>query len=296
LFFLSWKEKQARLLRKCSAFLLEQWRPGFDVRGNTFRERLRNCKRNWGNVMSDPQRLLGDSQLPAFQRELLASWKKEGPDPKLRTKVLVSCGLVASMTTAVSGGASAGMATLLPKVAAGGLFWLKLGGVAVVVAGASAGIVLPKIVGHKDATLSANVVSSSVVENALNFAKNESATPSATVASAPVASAEDPPPALSAHSALGPHAATSNVAEQLVMLDEARALLRAGQAAQSLRLIERYESQFRGGAFYQEAEVLRIEALVRQGNRDSAMRLGRRFIDNNPKSPHAARIRSLLGL
>ena len=44
-----------------------------------------------------------------------------------------------------------------------------------------------------------------------------------------------------------------------------------------------------------EATVLRVEALVRAGDRSAAARVGNAFLAGNPQSPYATRIRSLLG-
>jgi outer membrane protein assembly factor BamD (BamD/ComL family) len=61
------------------------------------------------------------------------------------------------------------------------------------------------------------------------------------------------------------------------------------------RLVDAYEAEYPGGAFTQEAEVVRVDALVREGNRAEAERAGKRFLSAYPKSPHAARVRTLLG-
>jgi TolA-binding protein len=82
--------------------------------------------------------------------------------------------------------------------------------------------------------------------------------------------------------------------QQVAALDRARDALASGNAAGALRLVDEYDRQFPRGALAQEATALRIEALVQQGNRDAAGRLAERFLDANPRSPHAARIRLLV--
>ena len=69
----------------------------------------------------------------------------------------------------------------------------------------------------------------------------------------------------------------------------------AGDPAQSKKLVDDYTSRFPSGAFAQEAEVLRIEALIKEGNEDAAAPLGLRFLTEHPASPHAIRVRTLLG-
>ncbi|MGH7296275.1 MAG: outer membrane protein assembly factor BamD, partial [Polyangiaceae bacterium] len=70
--------------------------------------------------------------------------------------------------------------------------------------------------------------------------------------------------------------------------------LAAGDAAGALRRVDAYDREFPRGALAQEATTLRIEALLRQGQRDAALRLADRFLAANPRSPYAARIRLLV--
>ncbi|AKV00749.1 hypothetical protein AKJ09_07412 [Labilithrix luteola] len=104
-----------------------------------------------------------------------------------------------------------------------------------------------------------------------------------------------PTPSASPH----PHpssaqSAPASLSEQLRHLERARAALDAGDGATAERLVDEYEARYRGGAFVQEAEVLRIEASLQRRNRARAERLEATFLEKFPKSPHAARVRALL--
>jgi hypothetical protein len=89
--------------------------------------------------------------------------------------------------------------------------------------------------------------------------------------------------------------ASPGLAEEIAAIDRARSALTDGDPTRSLRLIDRYEQRFRNGAFVEEAEVLRIEAHLRRGERTAASRVGARFLAAHPSSLHAARVRALLG-
>jgi outer membrane protein assembly factor BamD (BamD/ComL family) len=88
--------------------------------------------------------------------------------------------------------------------------------------------------------------------------------------------------------------AASSLAQQVAAVDRARAALDTGDAVRARHLVDSYEAEYPSGAFTQEAEVVRIEALVREGNRAEAERVGKRFLSAYPKTPHAVRVRALL--
>ena len=79
-------------------------------------------------------------------------------------------------------------------------------------------------------------------------------------------------------------------------MDGARSALASGDPAKAKSLAERYESQFPHGTFSQEAEVVRIEALLAGGEHDEATAAGKRFLQAHPTSPHAAHVREILAL
>jgi outer membrane protein assembly factor BamD (BamD/ComL family) len=83
--------------------------------------------------------------------------------------------------------------------------------------------------------------------------------------------------------------------EEIRLLDQARAAVRAGTFEQGLKLLERYDRRFPRGQFRQEAQVLRVEALERSGKKDAAFVLGKKFLAEHPESPHVERVESVTG-
>lgn len=86
-----------------------------------------------------------------------------------------------------------------------------------------------------------------------------------------------------------------DISLEISALDEARTALRAGRTADALAALDHYDRAFaKGGSLRVEATALRIEALLRAGNRDRATLLANAFLAHNPKSPYAARVRALV--
>jgi outer membrane protein assembly factor BamD (BamD/ComL family) len=77
-------------------------------------------------------------------------------------------------------------------------------------------------------------------------------------------------------------------------LDAARQMVSTNPVG-ALRALDEYQSQFPHGDLAPEALVLRIEALVRSDQRAAADKLARENLARNPGSPHARKIRTLLG-
>ena len=71
-------------------------------------------------------------------------------------------------------------------------------------------------------------------------------------------------------------------------------MLAQGSARDALARIREYDSRYPGGALGLEATVLRVEALLRAGERGKGRLSGERFVAQHPNSPYATRIRSLL--
>jgi hypothetical protein len=120
--------------------------------------------------------------------------------------------------------------------------------------------------------------------------EREAPTPSAT-ADVP---REEPSAAPSAEGVALPKAAMASLAEEMAALDAAHAALAAGDAPRALRAAEEYDRRFPEGMLAPDVMVVRIEALVRVGDRAGAERLGWAFIGAHPTSTHAARVRALL--
>jgi hypothetical protein len=85
-------------------------------------------------------------------------------------------------------------------------------------------------------------------------------------------------------------ASQPDITAEIQNIDSARALIRQGRTKEALAALDRGKSK----SLDVEATVLRIEALMRQGDRARATALANSFLSAHPKSPYAARIRALL--
>ncbi|MCL2448714.1 MAG: hypothetical protein FWD17_07200 [Polyangiaceae bacterium] len=92
-----------------------------------------------------------------------------------------------------------------------------------------------------------------------------------------------------------PASIASSVQAELTTLERARRALSGGDPAQALSILDAYLAQFPRPNLLPEATVLRIDALVRAGDRSAARRAASAFLDESPRGPYAARIRSLVG-
>jgi len=125
--------------------------------------------------------------------------------------------------------------------------------------------------------------------------------PAVEAAPAPSESAARPTTTGAAPATARPPAAKRAVSQpdirhEIAALDAARTALRAGKAQQALVTLDRYDATYaKSGALRVEATALRIEALVRAGDRSKAAKLASEFQASHPRSPYAARIRALLG-
>jgi hypothetical protein len=247
--------------------------------------------------MSDPTRLLSaeSGEANEFERELLGSWGTEQPSEAARAKVLgmVGLGAGAIAATAVAGKAGATVGgSIAPKVGAVGATalakWLAVGALGFVTVGATVAYVR-----HARREVPPAPVVTAPVATSAPAPEAAPARAGADVASpvAPEAPARGTP---SPHRDRATRAADPALGEQVAALDRARRALGDGDAVGALRDLDDYQSRFPRGALAEEAEVLRVEALLAEGDRASAARAGARFLAAHPESPHAARVRSLL--
>jgi hypothetical protein len=89
-------------------------------------------------------------------------------------------------------------------------------------------------------------------------------------------------------------ASADRLHEELDLIEGARRALAAGDLAQCLRTLDRYDQSYKEGRFADEVAVTRIEALLAAGQGARAAALGRRFIADRPGSPPVGHVQSLL--
>jgi hypothetical protein len=256
--------------------------------------------------MTDPERLsiASDSEL---ERRLLRSGRAAAPpDPRQRailaaTAVLGVSGLAAG--SAAAGSAAGGVAAKTGSVLS--LKWLAFFGVA----GLGAMTVALAVNDRPLSSEPSHRVEVPTVVVGAAAPPSVLPRPTASVMAPLVVASETPPatalpaPAPSGFAARAPASAaapiasseSSSVHAELGTLEQARGALSAGDPARALSILDAYASSYPHGSMGPEATVLRVEALVRAGDRSAAARVGNAFLDGNPQSPYAARIRSLLG-
>lgn len=275
--------------------------------------------------MSEPRRLIEEGD--AFEASLLRAARAFTPPEAGRAKTLAALGLAAGAAGAVGAGAA--------SVAAGGKLSASAAagkGLAAWLVRSTAGkIVLSTMlaglvgVGVIVATRGPRVASSTNAADATSatpFPSSAPATPASTStawAAAPVASASSASPASSGAPASLPSARTSasaaigpqpgiapstpsapstpkpNLAGEAALLDRARAALGAGDPSGAIAALDEHRKGYARPMLGIEATVLRIDALSRLGDRARARSLGEAFLAQHPDSPHAARVRSLIG-
>jgi hypothetical protein len=107
------------------------------------------------------------------------------------------------------------------------------------------------------------------------------------------------PPAPSHSSVVSPEAAPAAaheamLTEELGALDHARLALGNGNPGRALDELDGYDRRFPSGRLQLEAEVLRIDALARLGQRDAARQHAEAFLKRHPNSVLATRVRALV--
>lgn len=112
---------------------------------------------------------------------------------------------------------------------------------------------------------------------------------------APVASsvaAEAPVPPTADTSPATP--ARSTLADEVMLVDEARAALRRGDVPRALSRLEAHATRFPSGAFTIERDALRIEALAAQGREAEARAAALSFVKAHPGAPIPPRAKKAL--
>lgn len=237
--------------------------------------------------MSELRRLVVDPGASRVELEILGSWRQERPDPESKERMLAALGVglvAAPIATTVAG-------SVAPKAIStvGWLVWGKWIGIGVAALALAGGVAHQAMKEDPTVTLARSTISAPPI--------------AAPVTPAPVVEIDTPAndtPAAPAQRS-GSIARTSpapvvsaSLSEQVAAMDRARAALDSGDTKSAIALVDAYEARFSDGAFRQEAELVRVEALSKSGEHAKAAAAGKQFLQAYPKSPHAARVRALL--
>lgn len=226
--------------------------------------------------MNDPRRLRdeADSTVELLLLEAGATYRSSD---NARAKTLAALGLAGS--AAVSAGAlSLATSTLLGKAS-----WTKL----LLFSGLGATVAAPVgYVAWRHAHPQAIAVTAPAVAP-------RPTTAHVAAPLEPVRSAEDmaPPSAAPGPKVESRATSASVLAAELGALDVVRARLSNGDATGALAKLDDYSRSYPRGRLVLEAEVLRIDALSRAGQRDQARRRAEAFLRRHPNSVLATRVR-----
>lgn len=233
----------------------------------------------------DPRRLKDEAE-STVELLLLEAGASYRSSPETRARTLAALGLAGSAVV------SAGAATVVSSFAS------KLGwGKVLLLSSIGAGLIAP--VGY----VTWNRLHTSREESAKVVAPPPAPPPAATVTSQPESS---PPPAATpeqepeqgvAPALAKPEAkpaCKTALAAELGSLDAARAKLGAGDASGALAQLDDYSRSYPRGCLVLEAEVLRIDALAKSGQKDAAKKRAEAFLRRHPNSVLASRVRGYL--
>ncbi len=228
----------------------------------------------------DPPRLL-DQSGDEFERALLGSAALDVGSDRVRAACVAAMAAGAVMGTAATAQA-AGVSAKAGSV----LFakWLAVGTTVGVVATTAAVAIRPSAPSAPTVPAPRSVEPATAVAPARPRARRPA--PQEVEAPAP----STPPP-----SAV-PAPAQSSLAEELRLLDQARAALQQDRPVDALAALGRRDRAHPQGALGPEATVLRVQALLAAGDRNGAETTGRRWLEHHPSGAHSRRIRDLLGL
>jgi hypothetical protein len=234
--------------------------------------------------------------------ELLRAAAEEGPRDaaQLKRRILASAGPLAGGSAAVpaaSGsnggnwqawsGSSKALLTLPLLVAgAGALLWASArtrpGEPSVVVAPAMAPTVAPA------STTAGPLAAPSPGESGASAAESNEPAPASSVL---VVNVESLPPAPARHDAKP----RSTLAEELGLLERARASLAGGDAPGALGALDDLDRRFPRTQLRDEALLVRVRALEASGRHSEARARAHAFLEASPGSPYAANIAGAIG-
>ena len=86
----------------------------------------------------------------------------------------------------------------------------------------------------------------------------------------------------------------SGLGSEISLLDRARRALDSGDSNAALAALDEHGAKYESGSLVEEAELLRLEALLQRGQSAAALGQAKAFLAAHPKSPHAGRVRRLM--
>lgn len=229
---------------------------------------------------------------------LLRAGRDEWPSEAALSRTLAAVGAGAAVVAAASGaaGASAAMATAKGSIAlvsfSSVMKWLGVGALGgVVVAGALHGLA--------PAPVRAPIAAPTVLVAPLAHAPHVAEAPQPKRALAP--NAPEPPPEAQKRSASLPampreqdDALKVPLAAEVALVDRARASLASGRPTRALEELSGYETAFPEPRLEPEVLFLRMEAHLAAGDTARARETAQESVRLFPKSPHAAKARSVI--
>jgi hypothetical protein len=230
--------------------------------------------------VSEPPRLIDEGASPA-ERALLEAGTSYRSSAATHAKTLAAVGLAG--TAAISASASATLSNF------GWSKWLTT----LSVMGASA--VVP--VGYyvlKDSPPEAAVVQTAP-QRAIPLAPLTAQAPEAPPPSVPVPNVAPVTPKAVARVAPQALQKSATLTQEIEAVDRVRSALGRGDIRGAFMALDAYSRTYPRGRLSLEAEVLRIDALARSGQVESAKRRAEAFLRNNPKSALSSRVRRIVG-
>jgi hypothetical protein len=236
--------------------------------------------------MSDIERWT-DEDAPDEIRELFSAARRESPRTRVLEKALVAVGVATAGTLATSAAAAAVPASNVVVV----LKW-GLGGVlsGLLVAG-GASVVLER----RSPRVEAPVAIASVEVRAAQPLASVPARQAAPARPAESAVATTTPSVRPSASFGASPVADRLMAEELAILDAARAAVDSKDAARALGELAKHERKFGAtGRFLPEARYLKLEASLLSKDQKEARAAAQKILSQDPASPHARRAKSVL--
>jgi hypothetical protein len=228
--------------------------------------------------MIEPRRLREEAE-SSIELMLLDAGASYRTSPDTRAKTLAALGLAGSAAVTV------GAVSIAASSAKAG--WAKL----LLISGIGAGVAAPAgYAAWNHLYAREPIVAAAPVEA-------RPTTPRAVVPAPQVNIDEVPPTLEPLPASVKPESKTtaaSALAAELGALDAVRARLAGGDANGALAKLEEYARTYPRGRLVLEAEVLRIDALAKSGQRSAAKKRAETFLQRHPKSVLASRVRGYL--